>query len=90
MGNNNVRKCTNRNCYLITLYANVMYANELDPMKTTRKVKECQSMTSYFTGDHDQDKVTNAEVLFTGYIVEHNLPFEASSHSGDPRIVRLH
>ena len=51
-------------------------------MKTTRTVTECKLMTSYFTGDHDQDKVTNAEVLFTGYIVEHNLPFEASNHAG--------
>ena len=24
----------------------------------------------------------NAEVLFTGYILEHNLPFEAASHAG--------
>ena len=29
-----------------------------------------------------QESIINAEVLFTGYILEHNLPFEAAAHAG--------
>ena len=28
------------------------------------------------------DKVINAELLFTEFLLEHNLPFEAASHAG--------
>ena len=45
-------------------------------------VNSCQSLTSFFTDRSSQDKVTNAEVLFIGYILEHNLRFEAATHAG--------
>ena len=38
--------------------------------------------TFYVSGSTEVKKVTNAEVLFTGFILEHNLPFECSSHAG--------
>ena len=38
--------------------------------------------TFYVSGSTEVEKVTNAEVLFTGFILEHNLPFECSSHAG--------
>ena len=39
-------------------------------------------VSSYFKQPKTLDKVTNAEVLFTGFLLEHNLPFEAASHAG--------
>ena len=38
--------------------------------------------TFYVSGGIELEKVTNAEVLFTGFILEHNLPFECSSRVG--------
>ena len=42
----------------------------------------CKPVSSYFKQPKILDKVTNAEVLFTGFLLEHNLPFEAASHAG--------
>lgn len=42
----------------------------------------CKPVSTYFIQDKAQDSVTNAEVLYTGYILEHNLPFEAAAHAG--------
>ena len=39
-------------------------------------------VSSYFKQPKTLDKVTNAEVLFTGFLLEHNLPFEAASCAG--------
>lgn len=38
--------------------------------------------TSFFPNRIDKEKVVRTEVLFTGYILEHNLPFEAAAHDG--------
>ena len=45
-------------------------------------MNSCQSLTSFLPDRSSQEKVTNAEVLFTSYILEHNLPFEAAAHAG--------
>ena len=45
-------------------------------------VNSCPILTSFFPDRLSQEKVTNAEVLFTGFILEHNLPFEAAAHAG--------
>ena len=42
----------------------------------------CKPVSSYFKQPKTLDRVTNAEVLFTGFLLEHNLPFEAASHAG--------
>lgn len=47
-----------------------------------RPLKESESITSFFSTDKLQDSVTRAEVLFTGFILEHNLPFESAAHAG--------
>uniref|UniRef100_H2ZU74 DUF4371 domain-containing protein n=1 Tax=Latimeria chalumnae TaxID=7897 RepID=H2ZU74_LATCH len=43
--------------------------------------KACKPLTSVFAAGTLQNKVINAEVLFTGFILEHNLPFEAAAHA---------
>ena len=45
-------------------------------------VNSCQTLTKFMPDRQSQDKVINAEVLFTGYILEHNLPFESAAHAG--------
>lgn len=45
-------------------------------------VNSCQTLTKFLPDRKSQDKVINAEVLFTGYILEHNLPFESAAHAG--------
>ena len=50
--------------------------------RLARIVNSCQSLTSSLPDRSSQEKVTNAEVLFTSYILEHNLPFEAAAHAG--------
>ena len=42
----------------------------------------CKPVSSYFKQSKTLDKVTNAEALFTRFLLEHNLPFEAASHAG--------
>uniref|UniRef100_H3AIW8 HAT C-terminal dimerisation domain-containing protein n=1 Tax=Latimeria chalumnae TaxID=7897 RepID=H3AIW8_LATCH len=43
--------------------------------------KVCKPLTSVFAAGTLQNKVINAEVLFTGFILEHNLPLEAAAHA---------
>lgn len=50
--------------------------------RLSKIVNSCQTLTEFMPDKNSQEKVINAEVLFTGYILEHNLPFEASSHAG--------
>lgn len=50
--------------------------------RLSKIVNSCQTLTEFMPDKKSQEKVINAEVLFTGYILEHNLPFEASSHAG--------
>ncbi len=50
--------------------------------RLTQVVNSCQPLTTLLQDRTAQEKVTNAEVLFTGYILEHNLPFEAAAHAG--------
>ena len=38
--------------------------------------------TCFVRGSTEAEQVTNAEILFTGFILEHNVPFECSSHAG--------
>ena len=45
-------------------------------------VNSCHSLTSLLPNSSSQKKVTNAEVLFTGFILEQNFPFEAATHAG--------
>ena len=42
----------------------------------------CKPVFFYFKQSKTLDKVTNAEVLFTRFLLEQNLPFEAASHAG--------
>uniref|UniRef100_H3B5F2 Uncharacterized protein n=1 Tax=Latimeria chalumnae TaxID=7897 RepID=H3B5F2_LATCH len=49
--------------------------------RLTQMFKERKPLTSVFAADTLQNKVMNAEVLFTGFILEHNLPFEAAAHA---------
>ena len=41
----------------------------------------CKPVSPYFKHPKTLDKVTNAEVIFTEILLEHNLPFEAASHA---------
>ena len=50
--------------------------------RLAQQVHSCRSLTSFFPDRLSQEKVINAEVLFTGFILEHNLPFEAAAHAG--------
>ena len=50
--------------------------------RLAQQVNSCHSLTSFFPDRLSQEKVINAEVLFTGFILEHNLPFEAAAHAG--------
>jgi len=49
--------------------------------RLAKVVNSCQSLASFFP---DREKVKNAEVLFTGFILEYNLPFQAAVHAGPP------
>ena len=49
--------------------------------RLAQQVNSCRSLT-FFPDQLSQEKVTNAEVLFTGFILEHNLPFEAAAYAG--------
>lgn len=51
----------------------------------TEKVKSTMgSMTSFFSSSNSSEQaVTNAEMLFNKFIVEHNLPMSAFDHAGD-------
>lgn len=44
-------------------------------------VNFCQKIKSFVPDQTAADKVTNAEVMFTAFLLEHNLPYEASSHA---------
>ena len=57
------------------------HLSRAEHVKKAKVVKQCQPMTSFCTTDDDNDKVTSAEVLFTSFILEHNLPFESASHA---------
>lgn len=57
------------------------HLSRAEHVKKAKVVKHCQPMTSFCTTDDDNDKVTSAEVLFTSFILEHNLPFESASHA---------
>ena len=52
--------------------------------RLAKTIQECQPITSFQESDLDplQTKVTQAEILFIGFILEHNLPFEATAHAG--------
>lgn len=48
-----------------------------------KDVAATTSMDAFLvSGSSEFEKVTNAEVLFTGFILEHNLPSEWSLHVG--------
>ena len=58
------------------------HLNGSEHKKNVKVTEKCQPMTNFFAGDSDQHKVTNAEILYTCYILEYNLPFEATAHAG--------
>ena len=50
--------------------------------KAAKVIKSTKSLKSLVGSDTMQESIIIAEVLFTGYILEHNLPFEAAAHAG--------
>lgn len=48
--------------------------------QNTRASDGCQTINSFFK-KKSEEQVTYAEVLYTGYLLEHNLPFEAAAHA---------
>lgn len=48
------------------------------------KLRDCnKSVTTFFKNSEDESAVTRAELLFTTFLVEHNLPLACSDHSGE-------
>ena len=54
----------------------------IEHRRMSKSAGGCKPVSSYFKQPKTLDKVTNAEVLFTGFLLEHNLPFEAAFHAG--------
>lgn len=51
-------------------------------VKNVKSISSMKSVTTFATtsSNHLMEAVTNAEVLFTGFLVEHNIPLAASDH----------
>ena len=48
--------------------------------------KEIPKISNFFTTENDVYNVTNAEVLFTEFIIEHSLPISVSDHAGRSQV----
>lgn len=47
-----------------------------------RALEQNHTISSMFVSSSFADSVTNAELLFTNFLVEHNIPLSASDHAG--------
>ena len=54
----------------------------IEHRRISKSADGCKPVSFYFKQPKELDKVINAELLFTGSLLEHNLPFEAASHAG--------
>ena len=54
-----------------------------DHKRLAAVVSSCQNLSSFVPDSTSQRKIINAEVLFTTFILEHNLPFEVAAHAGN-------
>ena len=54
----------------------------IEHRRMSKSADGCKPVSSYFKQPKTLDKVINAEGLFTGFLLEHNLSFEAASHAG--------
>ena len=54
----------------------------IEHRRMSKSAGGCKPVSSYFKQPKTLDKVISAEVLFTGFLLEPNLPFEAASHAG--------
>lgn len=53
-----------------------------DHKQNAAATRGCQQVEKFLVKDALQDSVIKAETMFTGYLLEHNLPLQASAHAG--------
>ena len=77
-------------CTLCCVHLSVAHGGRDDLKKHTRSVKHLDltrqqgknlKLDTFFVSDKDGDSVIKAEVLFTQFLIEHNIPIAAADHA---------
>jgi hypothetical protein len=58
------------------------HVSTLSHISNAKQAAGCQNLIAAFGDQSMGEKVTNAELLFTNFLIEHNVPLASADHSG--------